>query len=116
MNELPMKTQADPSPRWRHWSITVLRVTAGVSGVTMGLGLIGLTLVFGDCSAFGGTCPRDPSFDGDTFRFAALGAALAVGVPMFVVNPTRRRFATSIVTSVIAAVLVGAMVVTATAG
>ena len=110
-----MKAQTDPLPWWRHWSITVLRVIVGVSALAIGLSVIALAAVFGDCSAFGGTCPRDPSFDADTFRFAALGAALAVGVPMFVANPTRRRFATSVVTSLIAAILVGTMVTTATA-
>jgi hypothetical protein len=87
--------------------ITVLRVTAGAFGVAIGLTVIALTAVSGDCLALGGTCPRDPSLDGHTFGSAALGAELAVGVPMFVSNPTRRRFASSVVTSLAAAVLVG---------
>ena len=115
MKQLPVKTQTDPLPWWRHWSITILRVVVGVSALAIGLGVMTLAVVFGDCSAFGGTCPRDPSFDADTFRFAALGAALAVGVPMFVLKPTRRRLATSVVASLTAAMLAGILVTTITA-
>jgi len=110
MQQLAVKTQPDPQPWWRHWSITVLRVVVGVSALAIGLGVMALAVVLGDCSAFGGRCPSDPSFDADTLRFAALGAALAVGVPMFVLKPTRRRLATSVVSSLIAAILVGTLV------
>jgi hypothetical protein len=89
----------------------VLRVVAGMSGVVIGLGIIVLTAAIGDCGFFGGSCPREPWFDEDVFRAAAFGAAIAVGVPMFVSNPSSRRF----VTSLGAGAAVGLAVVSATA-
>ena len=115
INQSPTFPHSDPPPWRKHWAVTLLRVVAGVASVVIGVGIIVLTAALGDCGFFGGSCPREPWFDEDIFSAAAFGAAIAVGVPMFVSNPSSRRFVTSLVTSLVAGAAVGLAVVSATA-
>jgi hypothetical protein len=73
----------------------VARVVAGTVAVLFGAGLYLLAVTLGDCSAFGGRCPQDvpPLLDDDVFWMAAFGAAIAVGVPTLLAQPSRRRAA-----------------------
>jgi hypothetical protein len=95
--------------------VTVLRVTAGLGAIGFGLLLIAAAAAFGDCAAFGGRCPREPSFDAEVFWMSALGAALASGAPLYLFRPSRRRLVIGLVTAAVAAGLVGVLVTGSTA-
>lgn len=84
-----------------------LRVIVGGMGVLVGLGMVMMAYAFGHCAAFGGTCPASSSFDGEVFRFAGMGAALAVGAPVFVSRPSRDRVVVAGISALIGGVVVG---------
>jgi hypothetical protein len=83
-----------------------------VLSVAVGLSLILLASVVGDCNFAAGRCPADPPpvWDDDTFGTAAVGAALLVGVPVFLSRPSWRRLAIAAVAAASAGVLIGLVV------
>jgi len=110
-------TPLDPKPPWHHHRvIRVLRVVIGVAGAVIGGFVVLVAVALGHCSAFGGTCPRAAAFEPDVFGSAAIGAAMALGVPMFVHRPSRRRFVVALGAATVAALIVGFLVNAATAG
>lgn len=96
--------------------MTVLRVLAAGFAIVVGLGIVLITMAMGDCSAFGGTCPRQGGFPDDVFRMAASGGALAVAVPYYLKRPTRQRLAIALGIGIVAGVAIGLFAVSATAG
>lgn len=100
----------------RRFLLKALRVIVGVSAFVAGASIVLLAGLVGHCSAFGGRCPSASTFDADTFRIAALGAALAVGVPMWMTRPTRRRFFMAAGVALIVGLVIGALVTAAAAG
>ena len=90
-----------------------LGVAARIVGISLaivfGAGLILIAFTLGDCSAFGGRCPQDPPplLDDDTFGMAAIGAALVVGVPVFLSAPSWRRLAIAAGSALAAALVIG---------
>lgn len=87
----------------------VFRVVAGVVCALVGAGMVLAAFTLGSCDAFGGTCPSTPSplLEDDIFWTAALGAGLAVGVPVFLARPSRRRAVVALAWAVSAACVVG---------
>lgn len=100
------------------WALRIARVLAIAASVIIGLGFIVLAAAFGSCSAFGGSCPdgRPPLWDDDTFRIAASGAALMVGVPVFLYRPSWRQLAVALAAGAGAGLVVGLLVTTSAAG
>ena len=96
---------------WQERAWALARVLLSVASILAGLALVLIAVVVGDCSAFGGSCPAEapPLWDDDTLRFAALGAALAVGPPIFLSRPTLRRLLIALGAAAGAAVAVGLM-------
>jgi len=95
--------------------MTVLRVLVSGLAIVVGFGVVIVTMAMGDCSAFGGTCPRQGGFPDDVFRLAAFGGALAVAVPYYLIRPTLRRLAVALGIGIAAGVAVGLFAVSATA-
>lgn len=95
-----------------------LSVVATGIAVVVGFGLVLMAVTVGDCSAFGGRCPSEPGplLDDDVFGMAALGGALASGVPVFLARPSRRRVPIAIAVAATAAVVVGLMARAAASG
>ena len=117
MNAKPFPPQEETkSEHRRRILLKALRVFVGVSAAVTGVLMVLVVAAIGHCSAFGGTCPRPSTLDGDVFGGAAMGAALAIGVPMWMARPTRRRFLIALGAAVVAGLLVGALVMAATAG
>lgn len=112
-------TSTSPNPESKPWYaariVTVLRVTAAIVSIVAGSLIAVVAGMVGDCAAFGGSCPREPAFDFEVFRFAAAGTALAVGPPIYLFRPGRRRFILGLVVALGSAAIVGAMVASATA-
>ena len=100
----------------RRFLLKALRVIVGVSALVGGASIVLLAALVGHCSAFGGRCPSTSTFDADTFRIAASGAALAVGVPMWMARPTRRRFFIAAGVALTAGLVIGAIVMVSAAG
>lgn len=92
-------------PLW--WRI--FRVVAVTLSIVVGLAMVLVAFTFGSCSAFGGTCPGtpEPILEDDTFVFAAVGAGIAVGIPVFLSRPSGRRLIVALASGATAAVLVG---------
>ena len=88
------------------------RVVGIGASIAIGLMLIALAAAVGDCGFAGGRCPADapPVLEDDTFGTAAIGAALLVGVPVFLSRPSRRRLAIAAAAAIGAGLLVGLMV------
>ena len=86
-------------------------VGIGVS-IAVGLMLILLAYTVGDCGFAAGRCPSDPPplWDDDTFGTAAVGAALLVGVPVFLSRPSWRRLAIAVGAAAGVGLLIGLMV------
>ncbi len=99
-----------------HWMVTALRVAVGIGAVVVGLGVVLITIALGHCSAFGGTCPGDSGFDSEVFLTAAAGAALAIGVPLFVYRPNRKQLLIALIWAASIGALVGMAAVGATRG
>ena len=74
--------------------------------------LILLAVTVGDCGFAAGRCPREapPVLQDGTFGTAAFGAALLVGVPVFLSRPSWRRLAIAAAIATGAGVLIGLMV------
>jgi hypothetical protein len=94
------------------WPQRLRRLLAGtaiVVAVVVGLSMIGIAMVVGQCDAFGGTCPAEspPLWEDDMFGTAASGALLAVAVPVFLSRPSKRRFVLALVLGIAAALFVG---------
>lgn len=89
----------------------VLAIVAAAIAVTVGVGMIAIAFVVGDCAAFGGRCPAEPPplREDDTFGMAATGAFLATAVPLFATAPSRRRLAVAAGVGLVAAVAIGAI-------
>ncbi len=93
-----------------------LRAAAIGLCVLVGTGLVLVAFTVGSCEAFGGRCPSTPPpiLEDDVFGMAALGAGLAVGVPVFLARPSRRRALSGLAWGVGAAILVGLLARSAT--
>ena len=89
-----------------------------VAAVLIGVALVGAAALGGHCSMAGGTCPREPGplADDDSFRLAALGAAIAVGVPFAIFWRGRHRWLVAPVMALGAGLLVAALVRSSNAG
>lgn len=96
--------------------MTLLRLLVAGGAILVGVGIVLVTVAMGDCSAFGGTCPRQGGFPDDVFRMAASGGALAVAVPYYLNRPTWRRLAIALGIGIMAGVAIGLFAVSATAG
>jgi hypothetical protein len=96
----------------------VAALAVAVAAVVLGVGMVAVAAMAGHCSTAGGTCPREPGpiADDDSFRLAALGAAIAVGVPLAVLRGGRRRWFVTVGAAVLAGLLVGAVVRAGNAG
>jgi hypothetical protein len=90
----------------------VVRVLLIGATTLIGVALVLLAVTVGDCSAFGGSCPREspPLLEDDTARFAGLGAALVVAPWVFLSRPSWSRLGIA-VASAIAAFLLFAIIV-----
>lgn len=97
----------EATARERTWA--VVRCLLAAASIVGGFGLIVLAVAFGNCSAFGGTCPAEapPLWDDDTLRFAAFGAALMVGPAVFLAKPSLTRLWIAIGAAAGAALVVG---------
>jgi hypothetical protein len=91
------------------------RVVVSVVAVVVGTGFVLLTLAVGGCCFAGGCCPMESSFDEDTFRLAATGAAIAVGIPVLLNKPSWKRLIVALISAVVAGVLIGLLATGATA-
>ncbi|MCP4967643.1 MAG: hypothetical protein GY926_20720 [bacterium] len=107
---------AERRPWYQSRAVGAFRVIVGGMSVVVGLGMVMVVYAFGHCSAFGGTCPGAVSFDAGAFRAAAAGAALAIGVPVFVSRPSRSQLGTAVVWALLGGGLVGLVVGTAVTG
>ncbi len=88
-----------------------------VAAVLIGVALVGAAALGGHCSMAGGTCPREPGpLADDSFRMAALGAAIAVGVPFAIFWRGRHRWLVAPVMALGAGLLVAALVRSSNAG
>jgi hypothetical protein len=89
--------------------VRVVRYLAITASVIVGLGLIMFAVVVGDCGFAGGRCPSepDPLLQDDTFRIAAFGGALMVGVPTFLSAPSWRRLAWAAGFALLAGLVIG---------
>jgi hypothetical protein len=89
--------------------VGAIRLAAMVLAVVFGIVLIGLAVTVGHCSAFGGRCPSEPPplWDDDVFGIAFSGAALGVGIPFWLSQPSKRRFGRAIALGVGTGFLVG---------
>ena len=63
------------------------------------------------CSAFGGRCPAEaPSLlEDDVFGSAAMGAFIAVAMPVLLAQPSLRRLRIAVSVGVAAAVIIGSI-------
>jgi hypothetical protein len=97
----------EENTRDRIW--LVVRVVLMAGSILVGTAIVLIVVAVGDCAAFGGRCPAEapPLLDDDTFRFAAIGAAIAVGPPVFLADPGLRRLWVAIGAAAAAAVVVG---------
>lgn len=97
----------EAATRNRIWAVVRAVLAAGF--IVYGFGLIVIAVAFGQCSAFGGSCPAEapPLLDDDTFRIAGLGAALMVGPAVYLTKPSLKRLWIAIGAAAAAGVLVG---------
>lgn len=97
----------DATTRDRMWAI--VRGLLAAACIVAGFGLIVVAVAFGQCSAFGGSCPAEapPLWDDDVMRIAGFGAALIVGPAVFLAKPSLTRLWIAIGAAAGAALLVG---------
>ena len=95
-----------------------VRLALAICAVVLGAGIVLLAAAVGHCSAFGGRCPADPPplWDDDVFGTAAMGAALAVGLPVWLVQPSVRRLRMAVPLALGAALVVGLIARSAASG
>lgn len=93
----------------RHPVALVAAVVGTAAAVVVGGGLILMAVTVGHCSFAGGRCPaeRPPLLEDDVFGMSAIGAAIAVGVPMVLLRRGRSRWVIAVVAAAVAALLVG---------
>lgn len=94
-------------PTW----FSILRVLVLTAGIVLGLGMLVLAFVAGDCDAFGGRCPSDPPplLDDDTFWVAGLGAALVVAPSVYLSRPSWRRLGLAVGVAAAVTLMVGSI-------
>lgn len=87
----------------------LIRGFTGVAAVVFGLGLVLVVSAVGHCSAFGGRCPAEaPSLlEDDVFGSAAMGGFIAVGVPIWLAQPSLRRLWVAVPVGLAIAVIIG---------
>jgi hypothetical protein len=109
-------TEADSSSSVRPLWFRVVRVLLIGGTTVVGVALVLLAFTVGDCSAFGGRCPREqpPILEDDTARLAGLGAALVVAPWVFLSRPSWRRLAIAVGAGAGAFVVVALMARSAT--
>jgi hypothetical protein len=92
--------------------LVAARVVGIAVSIAIGLMLIVVATVVGDCGFAAGRCPSDapPVLQDDTFGTAAFGAALLVGVPVFLSRPSWRRLGIAAAAAVAAGVVIGFLV------
>lgn len=88
----------------------VLGLVAVVSAL-IGIAVAALTVALGDCSAFGGTCPREPIsiFEDDVFGSLLMCGLLIAGVPYWLHRPTLMRFGKGLAIGIGFGILLGLM-------
>ncbi len=71
----------------------LLRLLAAVSAL-IGIAVAALTIWIGDCSAFGGRCPRERGslLEDDVFGSLVMCGLMIAGVPYWLHRPTLIRF------------------------
>lgn len=91
--------------------VRIAGVAATVVAVVVGVGMVLVAAMVGDCSAFGGTCPADPPplLDDDVFGMSAAGAFL-IAAPLLTWRRGPRRWAIALGGGIGTAVLIGLMV------
>ncbi len=96
--------------------IAVQTIVIGAA-ISIGIASIAISLIAGDCAGWmnTGTCPRDPFWDWETFSITFWGSALAVAVTRFVPKPGWKRLRRAVIEAVVAAALLGVLVVLVTA-
>ena len=110
-----METTDTAPSRTIQW-LKILRGVVAGSAILIGAFVVMATATLGHCSAFGGRCPRPNTFDGEIFGGAAIGMALAVGVPMWMHRPTLRGLLRAVVVATLVALPVGVLVMASTQG
>lgn len=76
----------------------LLRI-AGALAVVLGAGLLLLSIAVGDCSAFGGACPRAGVND-DVIGTSFVAGALAGAGAVFAVRPSLRAWLRAVVVAI----------------
>ncbi len=106
-----------PTPKAVRIARVVVQTVLILASVSVGLAMLAAAVVFGDCAGWkgAGTCPRVPFWDWEVFRIAFAGGALPVAVTRFAIKPNRNRLLRAVAEGVAAGLLVGALVVAATA-
>lgn len=87
-----------------------LRLLAVVSAL-IGIAVAALTIWIGDCSAFGGRCPRepDPLLEDDVFGSLVMCGLLIAGGPYWLYNPKLSRFGKGLAIGIGFGILLGLM-------
>ena len=87
-----------------------LRLLAAVS-VLIGIAVAALTIWIGDCSAFGGACPRQRSslVEDDVFGSLVMCGLLIAGAPYWLYHPTLSRFGKGLAIGMTFGVILGLM-------
>ncbi len=90
-------------------AVRALLLASAAVAVVIGLGMVLIAVTVGDCSAFGGHCPAEPTplLQDDTFGTAAFGGFLASAVPTFASRPSRRRAVVALAVGAVTALVVG---------
>ncbi len=88
----------------------VLRLLAVVTAL-IGIAVAALTIWIGDCSAFGGTCPREPGslLEDDVFGSLVMCGLLIAGAPYWLRHPTLMRFGKGFAIGIGFGILLGLM-------
>ena len=86
----------------------LVRILVAVVVGTWGLGAAGLTVMVGDCAAFGGTCPDpEPLWSNDVVGGAFAGVAAAVFAIALAGTPSRRRLGLGLLLGLVLGALAG---------
>lgn len=102
---------AAEGPEETRSALTVfLRLLAVVSAL-IGIAVAALTVWIGDCSAFGGTCPRERGslLEDDVFGSLVMCGLLIAGAPYWLLRPTLMRFGKGFVIGIGFGILLGLM-------
>lgn len=99
------------SPEETRSALTVfLRMLAVVSAL-IGIAVAALTVWIGDCSAFGGRCPRERGslLEDDVFGSLVMCGLLIAGAPYWLHRPTLMRFGKGLTFGIGFGILLGLM-------